>query len=69
MIYKYLLEEILLLVCIVSKERDSVGHHPNVASAAVVVRLVPLAVLITDSENLFLIHLEERVIDNSLVET
>ena len=52
-----------------AEKGDSVGHHPNVASAAVVVRLVPLAVLITDSENLFLIHLEERVIDNSLVET
>ena len=69
MLYKHSLEEILLLVYVVSKERDGVGHHPDVASPAVVVRLVPLPVLITHGQNLFLIHLEECVIDDPLVET
>ena len=30
-----------------SEEGDGVGHHPDVAAAAVVVRLVPLPVLVT----------------------
>ena len=40
------LEVVGVLGVIEAEERDSVGHHPDVAAAAVVVRLVPLPVLV-----------------------
>ena len=39
-----LLEEVLRLLVVVAEEGHGVGHHPDVASAAVVVRLRPLPV-------------------------
>ena len=41
-----LLEVVHVGRVIVSEEWDGVGHHPDVAAAAVVVRLVPLPVLV-----------------------
>ena len=35
----------------VGKERHGIGHHPNVAPAAVKVRQAPVAVLIIDSDH------------------
>ena len=46
-----LLEKIFLFVMVVAKEGDSISHHPDVASAAVVVRFVPLTILLRDSYN------------------
>ena len=40
-----LLEKIFLFAMIVAKEWYGVGHHPDVASATVVVRFVPLTIL------------------------
>ena len=33
---------------VVAKEGDCVGHHPDVATATVIVRFVPLAILLSD---------------------
>ena len=41
------LEVVRVLGVVESEEGDGVGHHPDVAAAAVVVRLVPLPVLVT----------------------
>ena len=42
----YWLEVVLLPGVAVSEEGDGVGHHPDVAAPAVVVRLVPLSILV-----------------------
>ena len=46
-----LLEEIFLFAVVVAKEGDGVCHHPDVASAAVIVRFVPLTILLRDGDN------------------
>lgn len=40
-----------------SKEGHCIGHHPDVASAAVEVRLTPFAVLVGDAEDFVVVAL------------
>ena len=43
-----LLEKIFLFAMVVAKEGDGVGHHPDVSTATVVVRFMPLTILLGD---------------------
>ena len=46
-----LLEKVFLFAMVVAKEGYGVGHHPDVASATVIVRFVPLTILSRDGDN------------------
>ena len=54
---------------IVSKEWDSVCHHPDVPSPAIIVGFVPFTILIANCKNLFLFHGNITVIDDLLMKT
>ena len=47
----YLLEKVFLFAMVVAKEGDGVCHHPDVASATVIIRFVPLTILLTDGDD------------------
>ena len=44
----------------VAKERDRVGHHPNVTSSAVEIRFTPFAVLVCHGKDLVVKTLSVR---------
>ena len=46
-----LLEKVFLFAMVVAKEGDGVCHHPDVASATVIIRFVPLTILLTDGDD------------------
>ena len=64
-----LLEVILISLMIVAKEWDRVGHHPDVSSPTVVVRVVPLPVLVANGEDLLLHHRHGAGVEDLLMKT
>ena len=61
------LEIILLFGMVVSKEGNSISHHPNVSTPTVIIGFMPLPVLVPHGEDLLLLHGHVAHVDDLLV--
>ena len=64
----YSLEVVLLPGVAVAEERDGVGHHPDVAAPAVIIRLMPLSILVAHRQDVLLLDHHRARVQDALVE-